>query len=74
MFPVNTPRLPPDQNSHYSLLASHQRSEKEEKFHNFYQRKISSLFGRQSVDLTHVARFLDPLSPAKIRLQKKLGT
>ena len=53
-----------------SVLASHHRSEGEG-FIISITRKISSLFGRQSVDLTHVASFLYPLSPAKIMLEKK---
>ena len=69
MFPANTPRVTPDQRP-----ASHHRAGELEGFIISIRGKISSLFGRQSVDLTHVARFLDPLSPAKIRLQKKLGT
>ena len=56
-----------------TVLASHHRSEMEG-FIISITRKISSLFGRQSVDLTHVARFLYPLSPAKIMLEKKLRT
>ena len=56
-----------------TILASHPRSELEG-FIISIRGKISSLFGRQSVDLTHVASFLYLLSQAKIRLEKKVVT
>ena len=66
MFLVNTPRLPSDQPQ--SLLGTRQSSggSEVEGFIISIRGKISSLFGRQSVDLTHVASFLDPLSQPEI--------
>ena len=64
MFPVNT---------HPGCLLTRTVSSAQSSAEGFIisiTGKISSLFGRQSVDLTHVARFLYPLSPAKIQLEK----